>query len=113
MKKILTNYFKASFPCIAIKTTEEQRAMADVINAAKSLSKGILTWSATEGLKQIAPEIKEYDDTQDLYAAVKMPIIEERIYILRDIQTWPFDRDPILARAIRDYISGAPEKGTC
>lgn len=109
----LKNYFKAGFPCVALQTTEEARAIADVIAVAKELEKGITTWSATEGLRQVLPTPKEIDDTEDLVPACKGAREEGMIYIFRDIQVWPFDRDPILVRAFRDALSRAPSAGSC
>jgi ATP-dependent 26S proteasome regulatory subunit len=113
MRQKLINYFKASFPAIAIQTTEESRASADIIEAAKETGKKIFTWSATEGMKQIAPDVKDISDSNDLYSALSLKLTEESVYIYRDVQTWPFDRDPLLNRAFRDALIKAPNAGCC
>ena len=121
MKTRLANYFRAGFPGIAIQTSEEQRAQADVIEAVKFLNsnkkandpeRGVVTWSATEGLVWHLPAPKPVDDTQDLGAAVAQRF-ENTIYILRDAQTWPYDRDFNLSRSIRDLLAWAPTEGSC
>ena len=112
MKKILVNYMKAAYPGLAIQTTEEARAMTDVIAAAKEAKRSIVTWSATEGLKKIDDGVKDIDDTEDLVPATKKRF-KETVYIFRDPHTWPFDRDPILARSFRDLLAWAPTEGAC
>lgn len=112
MKKRLANYFRAGFPGIAIQTSEEQRAIADVIDAAKEVKRSVATWSATEGLAFVLPEPKPIDDTQDLGAASAQRL-ENTVYILQDAQTWPYDRDFNLARSLRDLLAWAPVEGSC
>lgn len=113
--KKLINYFKAAYPCLSINTFEEQRAIADVMSAAKQTNKAIMTWSSSDGLEEVHPSPSRKDDTDDLLSALKYlkNVEEETVIILRDIHTWPFDRDPFLARQLRDAISEAPEKGCC
>lgn len=111
MKKRLANYFGASFPCVAIQTAEEQRAVADVIAAAKETGKEVATWSATEGVKLVTQGDREIPDTQDLFTAMQQRP-ENTVIILRDPQTWPFDRDPVLARGLRDLLAWGPNAGS-
>jgi len=111
MKKRLENYFRASFPAVAIQTAEEQRVVADVIAAAKATSKEIATWSATEGLRMVSKGNREVPDTADpLIAMGQRP--ENTVLIFRDLGAFPFDRDPILARAFRDLLTWAPTAGS-
>jgi ATP-dependent 26S proteasome regulatory subunit len=107
----LINYMKACFPGLGIQTTEEARAIAEVHAAAMDLNKGILTWSATEGMIKLLPAAKELEDTNDLSSACRIRE-EDSVYIFRDIHTWPFDRDPVLARQFRDLLAWAPTKGS-
>lgn len=112
MKDRLVNYFKASFPGLAIQTTEEPRVLADIIEAAKVVKRDVVIWSATEGLKQLLPNPKEYNDTKDPVDALKQRL-KNTVYIFRDICSFPFDRDPILARSFRDLLTWAPVEGAC
>ena len=108
----LTNYFKASFPAIAIQTTEEQRAVSEVWSAAQACKRKLVTWSATEGMRELSGDsYQEIPDTEDLVAACKQRI-KDAILIFRDVQTWPFDRDPILSRAMRELMQWAPTEGS-
>ena len=111
MKTRLTNYFKAGFPAVAIQTTEEQRAQADVIAAAKDLKVGVATWSATEGMKRVLPRTEDFDSTEDLLAACRLRLTDT-IIILRDPHQWPFNSDPTLARAFRDLLVFGAQNGS-
>ena len=112
MKEKLVNYLRACYPGIAIQTAEEQRAIDDVVNAARETSKGVVTWSATEGMRYLVPTVQSIPKTDDLFLACKERR-ENTVYIMRDIAGWPFDRDPILTRAFRDLLTWAPAKGSC
>ncbi len=120
MKTRLANYFRAGFPGLAIQSSEEQRVIADILAAATSTDppKGVAVWSATEGLAWVSVDgktlanSKKIDDTGDLAAACAQRL-ENAVYILRDIAGWPFDRDPILARSLRDLLAWAPSVGSC
>ena len=123
MKQRLINYFKAAYPAVAIQTTEEPRAMGDVIAAAKEAKKKVYTWSATEGLCPIdavdtktgkPKPVVEGKDPLDAFqwrTPKKDSMHEEAIYIFRDINLYPLGRDPMLARSLRDLLTWAPTAG--
>ncbi len=110
MSELLTNCFKASFPAIAIQTSEETRALGDVISAAKAAKRDVYTWSATEGVAKVGES--PIEDTQDLEAACKMFRKERSVFILLDPHTWPFDRSPPMIRALKDLLMWGPTKGS-
>lgn len=112
MKQRLINYFKASFPGIAIQTTEEPRVLADIIDAARSVKRDVVLWSATEGLKQLLPNPKDISDTEDPVSALKKQL-KNTVYIFRDLSNWPFDRDPVMTRQLKDLLTFAPSQGSC
>lgn len=111
MKTRLINYFKASFPGIAIQTCEEARALGDIIEAAKAVKRGVITWSATEGMKMVLPSPKALDNTKDPFDALSQRH-KDSIYIFRDIHLFPFGKDPMLTRALRDLLTWAPTEGS-
>lgn len=111
MKQTFINYISACYPGIAIQTTEEQRALADIIEAAKATEKSLVVWSATEGMRQILPNPKAIDGAEDLLPACKVRM-KDTVYVLLDIHTWPFDRDPILTRSLKDLLSWVPGDGS-
>lgn len=112
MKTRLTNYIKAAFPAVAVQTTEEQRACADIIAAAKETKRKVVTWSATEGMQMVFPDPKPLPETNFLADACKQRI-EDCVFIMRDTHAWPFHQDPILLRSMRDFMAWAPTAGSC
>ena len=115
MVEKLTNYFKAGYPCLAIMTTEEKRVQGDILSSAKQANKKVATWSAAEGVVMV-DSAQSVSDTEDLLAAlrsIQSSNKEDMIYILRDAHQWPFDRDPIMSRFLREAITEAPSRGCC
>ena len=112
MRDRLINYFKAGFPGVAVQTTEEQRIMGDILAAAKATKRGVCVWSCSEGLKGVSPQPKTFEGTEgDPLAAFKARP-KNSIIVFRDLNTWPFERDPMLARAFRDMLTWAPTDGS-
>jgi hypothetical protein len=117
MRQQLVNYFKACFPALAVQATDEQRAMTDVLAAAKEVGRDIITWSATEGLRDLSSPSGGIEDTQDLQRACQVGITLTTqgkrgiVFVIRDPQTWPFDRDPVLLRWFRDFLACQSEFG--
>jgi ATP-dependent 26S proteasome regulatory subunit len=112
----ITNYLNAGYPCLSIQTTEEARAVADIMTSAKASNKSVMTWSSADGLEVFNPDYSAFEDTDDLLyclKSIKNSSFEDTVIILRDIHAWPFDRDPLIARLLRDVISEAPSKGSC
>jgi len=109
----LVNYFKAGYPCLCILTTEEKRVQGDVMTAAKDVGKELMTWSAAEGIVYVA-SAKRVQDTEMIEPAIRALMqVEDAILVLRDAHQWPFDRDPIIARLLRELITEAPARGCC
>jgi SpoVK/Ycf46/Vps4 family AAA+-type ATPase len=113
MRQILTDYFRSAFPGVAIQTTEEIRAQAEIIAAAEAIpGRGVVTWSCTEGCRRVLPAPKTIDNTADPGEALKQREINT-VYIFRDLQMWPTDRAPELARALKEILAWAPDHGSC
>lgn len=98
--------------------------MADIDAVAKALNRPLVFWSASEGATLMRPEIKAFEDCQDLAMAcrtLRLATIGAKgklneafagaVVILRDPHTWPFEQDPVLLRAFRDLIQEAPKSG--
>jgi ATP-dependent 26S proteasome regulatory subunit len=62
-------------------------------------------------LQQVFPNTSGVTDTEDLLPAVRVRL-PNTVYVLRDVQTWPIDRDPVLARAIKDLLTWCPAEGS-
>jgi len=115
MVEKLINYFKAGYPCLAILTTEEKRVQGDILSSAKQANKKVATWSAAEGIVNV-DSAQAVSDTEDLLAAlrsIQSSSKEDMVYVLRDAHQWPFDRDPIMSRYLREAITEAPSRGCC
>jgi len=111
----LTNYFKAGYPCLAVISTEEKRVQRDIVSASLAIKRNVIVWSASEGLMHVKNN-QQVPDTEDLLAAmrnIQSSQNEDTIYIMRDVHQWAFDRDPIMARYLRDIITDAPARGCC
>jgi hypothetical protein len=46
----LTTYLQAGYPGLAVITSEEARAEAEIATACKTAGRNLLAWSSTEGL---------------------------------------------------------------
>ena len=112
MKQRLSLYMKAAFPGIAVQTAEEKRIGADILGAAKEAGKALVQWTATEGMKNVFPGAKAIAKTEDPIAALSQRL-GNTVYMFCDLANFPFDRDPILPRALRDLLTWAPSEGSC
>ena len=112
MKKRLILYMKAAFPGVAVQTAEEKRIGADVLGAAKEAGKALVQWTTTEGMKNIFPGTKAIPNTEDPVPALGQRL-PNTVYMFCDLANFPFDRDPILPRALRDLLTWAPSEGSC
>lgn len=112
MKQRLILYMKAAFPGVAVQTAEEKRIGADILGAAKEAGKALVQWTATEGMKNVFPATKAIQNTEDPVAALAQRL-PNTVYMFCDLANFPFDRDPILPRALRDLLTWAPSEGSC
>ena len=116
----LRDYFLAGNPAISLETVEETRALGDIIAAARAAKKGVALWSATKGVRIVAevengevsilPAPQEMQDTQDPLPALRVALAD-CVYVMCDLGAFPFDREPVLARAMFDFLVDAPPKG--
>lgn len=65
-----------------------------------------------EGMKNIFPATKAIQNTEDPVAALGQRL-PNTVYMFCDLANFPFDRDPILPRALRDLLTWAPSEGSC
>lgn len=130
---------RSGHPGVAVQSSEEPRVMADIISLAKKLqNRQLVVWGATDGLEVVSPTSRKLPDTNDLGGALQTVLpalrkgaanieagkfiepgrpsadltIQDSIIVLRDISNWPFDRDPLLTRILRDILMLAPQAGT-
>jgi len=112
MKRRLILYMKAAFPGVAVQTAEEKRIGADILAAAKEAGKSLVKWTATEGMTNVFPGTKAIANTEDPVPALSQRL-PNTVYMFCDLANFPFDRDPILPRALRDLLTWAPSEGSC
>jgi len=111
----IVNYLKAGYPCLSILTTEEKRAQGDVLSAAKTAKRNVVTWSAAEGLVNVEGG-QAIDGSEDLLEALRQIMTaeqEDTVYLFRDAHAWAWDRDPVMSRFLREVITEAPTRGCC
>lgn len=112
----LTNYFRAAFPCVCLKTSEEQRAVADILAISKRLKKTVWVWDAQRGLVR-SEDGKEQSDTSNIGAALNFILdqnAEDTIYILLDMHQYSqeFQYNGNLARTFKNVLMTIPEQGS-
>lgn len=132
---------RSGHPCVAVQSSEEPRVMADILSLAKKLNnRQVIVWSATDGVEVVSPVSRKLPDTNDLGGAFQVLltairkgvanieanrlidprragnnadlVVQDTIIVLRDISGWPFDRDPMLTRILRDILMLCPQAGT-
>ena len=128
MKTTLENYIRAGYPCLVVNTSEEQRALGDIIAAAssdKAKRTRLATWSAVEGVclyninAEGSKQTGKESETEDLRAAclnlsARMRTEQNVVIVLRDAQHYFVNGvEPSYGRALRDLITDAPSYGCC
>ncbi len=111
----LALYLQAGYPGLAIITSEEARAEAEIDSVCKSNNRHLLAWSSTEGLvdvmdSRITPCPDPLDALQLLEGMFAKP--EPRVAVLfRDLQLHMEQSDPMLTRRIKDILRIAKTNG--
>lgn len=109
----IVRFFRAGHPCVRIATTEEHEATEAAIAAAMTLELPVLTWSASQGVRNgivlSAPAIP--DTINEGAALVHMGANETpHMFVLYDMI--PHARnDPRVMRALRELIHKAGNTG--
>ena len=111
----LTHYLQAGFPGLAVLTPEEARAEREIALTCQTLGRALYVWSASEGLIEIGGERRQ-DCPEPLMALAAMePLLEDdnhqRVFLLRDIQPYFDQGDPLLNRRFRDLLRVAKSCG--
>ena len=111
----LTTYLQAGYPGLAIVSSEEARAEAEIASTCQTLERSLHAWSSTEGLIDTkegrltpCPDPLEVLDILDgLFAA------DETRYVVlfRDLQLYLEQSDPQLVRRLKDTLRLAKVNG--
>ena len=111
----LTTYLRAGHPGLAIVSSEEARAEAEIAAACAEAGRHLHAWSSTEGLVdtsegRITPCPDPLEALQQLYGlfAVTNP---RHVVLLRDVQLHLDQNDPLLVRRLKDTLRLAKANG--
>jgi SpoVK/Ycf46/Vps4 family AAA+-type ATPase len=125
----LNLYFKAGFPCLLIKTSEEARICSIMQSSPFS---NILVWNNVDGLtrnkaEKVSTLIKDFENSTDLMTCLLSCLMHERqlsienkegedisnLYIMKDIGLYDFKDNPNLNRSLKEFILAAKNNGSC
>jgi AAA+ superfamily predicted ATPase len=115
MQNQLTTYLQAGYPGLAVISSEEARAEAEIAAACTSLKRLLHAWSSTEGLVDTkegrvtaCPDPLDALQLLDSMFAADGP---RHVVLLRDLQLHLDQSDPMLIRRIKDILRVAKGNG--
>ena len=115
MQNQLTTYLRAGYPGLAVISSEEARAEAEIAAACTALNLNLLAWSSTEGLLDTkegratpCPDPLEAMHLLDRLFATDSP---RHVVLLRDLQLHLDQTDPMLVRRMKDILRLAKAGG--
>jgi len=115
MQSQLTTYLSAGYPGLAIISSEEARAEAEVSAVCSSLNRKLHAWSSTEGLADIAEgRVTSCPDPLDVLQLLDGLFANSEprhVVLLRDLQLHMDQSDPMLVRRIKDILRVAKANG--
>jgi AAA+ superfamily predicted ATPase len=111
----LTTYLRAGYPGLAVITSEEARAEAEIASVCTSLQRRLHAWSSTEGLIDVAegrvtpcPDpLEALQLLEGMFAATSPQLV----VLLRDLQLHMDQSDPMLVRRLKDTLRMAKTNG--
>ena len=111
----LSTYLRAGYPGLALITSEEARAEAEVSAACTSLKRSLHAWSSTEGLVdtkegRVTPCPDPLDALQ-LLEGMFASTSPRHVVLLRDLQLHMEQTDPMLVRRLKDILRVAKSNG--
>ncbi len=115
MQNQLTTYLRAGYPGLAVISSEEARAEAEIASACTTLKRRLHAWSSTEGLVDTqegrvtqCPDPLEVLQLLDGIFATDSP---RHVVLLRDLQLHLDQTDPMLVRRLKDILRIAKANG--
>jgi hypothetical protein len=115
MQNQLTTYLQAGYPGLAVISSEEARAEAEIAAACTSLKRRLHAWSSSEGLVDTkegrvtaCPDPLEALQLLDGMFAADSP---RHVVLFRDLQLHLDQSDPMLVRRIKDILRVAKGNG--
>jgi AAA+ superfamily predicted ATPase len=111
----LTTYLLAGYPGLAVISSEEARAEAEIAAACTSLKRHLLAWSSTEGLVDVkegrVTPCSDPLDALQLLDGMFANNSPRHVVLLRDLQLHLDQSDPMLVRRIKDILRVAKGNG--
>ncbi len=111
----LSTYLRAGHPGLAIVSSEEARAEAEIATACSDAGRHLHAWSSTEGLVDTGegrvtpcPDPLEALQQLDGLFATANP---QHVVLLRDVQLHLDQNDPLLVRRLKDTLRLAKANG--
>ena len=115
MQKQLNTYLQAGYPGLAVISSEEARAEAEIAATCTSLKRRLLAWSSTEGLVDTkegrvttCPDPLDALQLLDGMFAADNP---RHVVLFRDLQLHMDQTDPMLVRRLKDILRVAKTNG--
>jgi hypothetical protein len=111
----LTTYLQAGYPGLAVITSEEARAEAEIASVCTSLKRHLHAWSSTEGLVDVkegrVTACPDPLDALQLLDGMFANTNPRLVVLLRDIQLHMEQTDPMLVRRLKDTLRIAKANG--
>ena len=115
MQNQLTTYLRAGYPGLAVISSEEARAEAEIASACNALNRRLHAWSSTEGLVDTTEgRVTACPDPLDalqLLDAMFASDSPRHVVLFRDLQLHLDQTDPMLVRRIKDILRTAKTNG--
>ena len=111
----LQTYLNAGYPGLAVISSEEARAEAEIASVCNSLNRQLHAWSSTEGLVDVGdgrvtacPDpLDALQLLDDLFANTN----PRHVVLFRDLQLYMDHTDPMLVRRLKDTLRVAKANG--
>jgi len=111
----LTTYLRAGYPGLAIISSEEARAEADIAAACASAKRKLHAWSSTEGLVDTKEgRVTACPDPLDALQLLDGMFANDNprhVVLFRDLQLHLDQSDPMLVRRLKDILRVAKANG--
>ena len=111
----LSTYIQAGYPGLAVVTSEETRAEAEIAAVCASLERSLIAWSSTEGLvNMVEQRVTACPDPLDAMQLLDGLFAQQEprvVALFRDLQLHLDHGDPMLTRRIKDILRIAKANG--
>lgn len=117
MQNQLITYLRAGHPGLVIITPEEARAEAEISSAVQPCERHLLAWSSSDGwVDPLENRSHPFPDPLDALQWLEgqfMANDPRKVAIMRDLQPYLDQSDPLLVRRLKDLLRAAKTQGHC